>query len=48
MFKQYSVLQDGPLQAGGRVREVITSIAGSVRFNRVRAAVAYAKIWIRS
>lgn len=44
MFKQHSVLQDGPLQASGRVREVITSVASSVRFNRMRAAVAYASL----
>lgn len=42
MFKQQAVLQDGPLQASGRVRELIASIASSVRFNRMRAAVAYA------
>lgn len=44
MFIQQAVLQDGPLQASGRVREVITSIAGNVRFNRMRAAVAYASL----
>ena len=44
MFKQVSVLQDGPLQAGGRVAEVIRSIASKVRFNRMRAAVAYASL----
>lgn len=42
MYKQRSVLQDGPLQASGRVREVIKHIASSVRFDRVRVAVAYA------
>lgn len=44
MYKQHSVLQDGPLRASGRVREVIESVASSVRFNRIRVAVAYASL----
>lgn len=44
MFKQHSVFQDGPLQASGRVREVIRSIVSGVRFDRMRAAVAYASV----
>jgi HKD family nuclease len=42
MFKQLSVLQDGPIGTSGRVRDVIKSVASSTRFDRVRAAVAYA------
>lgn len=42
MFKQHSVFQDGPLQASGRVREVIRSVVSGLRFDRMRAAVAYA------
>ena len=44
MFRQHAVLQDGPLQASGRVRELIESIASGVQFNRMRAAVAYASL----
>jgi len=44
MYKQFSVLQDGPLRASGRVREVIRAVAASVRFNRTRVAVAYASL----
>lgn len=44
MFKQQAVLQDGPLQASGRVREIIIAIASTVRFDRLRAAVAYASL----
>lgn len=44
MYKQFSVLQDGPLRASGRVRDVIASVASGVRFNRLRAAVAYASV----
>lgn len=42
MFKQHSVFQDGPLEASGRVREVIRSVVSGIRFDRMRAAVAYA------
>lgn len=44
MYKQISVLQDGPLRSSGRVREVIRAVAASVRFNRTRVAVAYASL----
>lgn len=44
MYKQNSVLQDGPLRASGRVRDVIASVASDLRFNRLRAAVAYASL----
>ncbi len=42
MFEQHSTLQDGLLRTSKRVGDIVSVIASNVRFDRMRAAIAYA------